>query len=229
MDGPDQIEMLAQEVRRQWGLDAGPVADVAALMEGHGVLLARPLLATRQVDAFSVAFEDHPVVLLGADKGKRDRSRFDAAHELGHLVMHGPDYPQAEAERQAQQFAAALLMPQRDIRNELPARVDWNRLLALKGRWGTSIASLLYRARTLRVMKEPEYIRASKGLSARGWRVDEPGNLGPPEAPRLLSEAVRLAEEAGHTLLDIASEAGVPPEELSLILVAAQPRPRLSL
>ncbi|WP_327735886.1 ImmA/IrrE family metallo-endopeptidase [Streptomyces nojiriensis] len=41
-----------------------------------------------------------------------ERSRFDAAHELGHLVMHGSDRECAgpEAERQANDYASAFLM-----------------------------------------------------------------------------------------------------------------------
>jgi Zn-dependent peptidase ImmA (M78 family) len=36
-----------------------------------------------------VPFADHSVVVLGTDKDDRARSRFDGAHELGYLVVHG--------------------------------------------------------------------------------------------------------------------------------------------
>jgi hypothetical protein len=47
----------------------------------------------------------------------RPRGRFDAAHELGHLVMHGHErpLPGPEAEREANQFASAFLMPRADV------------------------------------------------------------------------------------------------------------------
>ncbi|GAA3688320.1 hypothetical protein GCM10022267_88860 [Lentzea roselyniae] len=91
---------------------------------------------------------------LGADKGLRDRSRFDAAHELGHLVLRGADGPIADkaTESQANEFAAAFLMPAEDIAHELPARLDWPALLRLKAKWHVSLAALLVRAKTLGVM-----------------------------------------------------------------------------
>ena len=59
------------------------------LLESHGVAVIRLPLGSVDVDAFSLPLPDHPVVVLGTDKNDRARSRFDAAHELGHLVMHG--------------------------------------------------------------------------------------------------------------------------------------------
>lgn len=41
------------------------------------------------------------------------------------------------------------------------------------------------------------YVLAIKFSSRRGWRKDEPGDLGPPERPQLLSRAVEALEPAG--------------------------------
>ncbi|MET7978293.1 ImmA/IrrE family metallo-endopeptidase [Streptomyces mirabilis] len=76
------------------------------------------------VEAFSLSFTDHPVVVLGADKNDRARSRFDGAHELTHLVLHGEQICGVkEVETQAHQFAAAFLMPADDIYDQLPNTV----------------------------------------------------------------------------------------------------------
>ena len=70
------------------------------------------------MDACLVDHHDRPVVVLGADKGQSDRSPFDAAHELGHLVLHRPEHAGTrEVETQAHRFAAAFLMPADAIRN----------------------------------------------------------------------------------------------------------------
>lgn len=75
-----------------------------------------------------------PVVVLGADKNDRARSRFDGAHELGHLVVHGHQiWGVKEVEHQAHAFAAAFLMPAGDIRDELPDRADWTVLSLPQG------------------------------------------------------------------------------------------------
>ncbi|MEU6655672.1 XRE family transcriptional regulator [Streptomyces sp. NPDC046900] len=184
-----EIEGTAARVRAMWGLPAGPIADVVGLLETHGVAVTRLPLGNTDVDAFSLPFSDHPVVVLGTDKNDRARSRFDSAHELAHLVLHGEQiWGVKEVETQAHQFAAAFLMPAEDIRDQLPTKVDWPALFALKRQWQVSLAALLMRARTLGRMSENTYLSAIKAASARGWRRTEPVPLGPPEQPtRLLA------------------------------------------
>ena len=181
-------------------MPSGPVPNVAEVLEQHGILLIRLPLDTADVDAFSLPFHDRPVVVLGADKNDRARSRFDAAHELGHLVVHGDQiWGVKEVERQANEFAAAFLMPADDIRDELPERADWAVLFQLKQEWQVSLAALLMRARTLGRMSENNYLTAVKAASARGWRRVEPVPLGKPEHPTCLQRL--LATPAGRQSL----------------------------
>jgi hypothetical protein len=84
-----ELEEVAARARVAMGLPAGPVPNVVQTLEDHGLIVIRPPLETADVDAFSLPFHDRPIVVLGADKNDRARSRFDAAHELGHLVAHG--------------------------------------------------------------------------------------------------------------------------------------------
>ena len=196
LDTPiEDIEAIALEVRRSWDLPRGPIGDVVQLLESHGVVVIRLPLDSVDVDAFSLPFPDHPVVVLGSDKADRARSRFDGTHELGHLVMHGEQiWGMKEVETQAHQFAAAFLMPANEIRDQLPTTVDWPQLFALKQRWQVSLAALLMRARTLGRMSERTYLTAVKTLSARGWRRREPVPLGAPEQPDLLMRFLSTAE-----------------------------------
>jgi Zn-dependent peptidase ImmA (M78 family) len=183
-----------------------------------------------KVDAFCVPYHDRPIIVLGADKGLRDRSRFDAAHELGHLVMHAPsDEGSKTAEQQAHRFAAAFLMPATDIRHELPSRPEWPKLVELKAKWQVSIAALLMRAKVLNVMPPNAYTQAYKFMSMRGWRKAEPGRLGAPEAPVLLHTAVSVAEGAGHTLESIVEQAGLPLRDVRAILSFTDQRPRVAI
>lgn len=180
----EEIERIAGQVRAMWSLPAGPIDNVVELLERHGVVVIRLPLGGNDVDAFSLPFPDHPVVVLGADKNDRARSRFDAAHELAHLVLHGEQiWGVKEVEKQAHTFAAAFLMPAEEIAHQLPSNVDWSRLFELKRHWQVSLAALLMRARTLRRMNENTYLTAIKAASARGWRRVEPVPLGKPEHP----------------------------------------------
>ena len=183
----EDIEALAASVRLQWGLPQGPVKSVTALLEKHGVVVIRSPLDSTDVDAFSLPFPDHPVVVLSSDKNDRARSRFDAAHELGHLILHGEQvWGLKEVENQAHWFAAAFLMPKEQIGEELPSTADWPVLFDLKRKWQVSLAALLMRCKALERISETSYLGAVKMMSARGWRRTEPVPLGPPEEPSLL-------------------------------------------
>lgn len=221
----------ADKVRRDWRIPAGPIPNVVRVLERHGVVVARLDYAGERVDAFSVNFPGRPVVMLGNDKGKRDRSRFDASHELGHLVLHGQPGGDAAVEAEAHAFAAEFLMPAEQVEGELRAeRLDWRRLLDLKVRWGCSIAALIRRARDLQVITDSHYTNLMKAISARGWRKDEPGDreLGPPESSALLDLVEDYFRANSILLSTVADEAGLPLKPLQEIIQASRdPRPRL--
>lgn len=185
----EDVAAVATALRKRWQLPAGPIENVVSLLEDRGVLVLRSALESADVDAFSLPFRDHPVVVLGADKQDRARSRFDAAHELGHLVMHGEQiWGLKQVEDQAHWFSAEFLMPKADIYYQLPTSVDWPALFALKQTWQVSLAALLMRAKTLGRLTPEQYLTAIKAASARGWRRSEPVPLGAPEQPQLLAQ-----------------------------------------
>ena len=213
-------ENAARAVRVAWDLDDGPVPDVVALLEAHGVIVTRLPAATDAMDAFSAWVGDRPFVLLVANKQAADRARFDAAHELAHLLLHRGSAPgDPEVERIAHRFAAEFLTPASSIRSELPRRVDWRQLADLKLTWGVSMAMLLRRMRDLSILSEPAYRRGMMDLSRLGWRKSEPVGIGTPEEPEMLALAVDvLARERSYTIDDLASEMSLRPENIKLLV-----------
>jgi Zn-dependent peptidase ImmA (M78 family)/transcriptional regulator with XRE-family HTH domain len=235
--GRHEIEDVAQALRGEWNLGDEPIPHVVRVIERHGVLVARLALGERSVDAFSVRFAHRPLILLTDDKSNYVRSRFDAGHELGHLVMHGKADPNDRAiERQAHDFAASFLLPEAVARNELPYRVDsrgWAKLADLKREWGISISALLYRARDLGILTPDGYRNAMKYISARGWRTTEPGDreMGLPEAPALFERALRTIEvEYDMSREDVVRSAHLPlVDTLGLIDSSSDQRPTIQL
>lgn len=228
----ESVEAAATAVRRHWGIESGPIPHVVKELENHGVIVVRLLTGESRMDAFSIPFDDRPVVVLTDDKEDRSRSRFDAAHELGHLVMHHADEQGSkEAEQQAHWFAAAFLMPAEDIIDDLPRRADWKVLLDLKQHWDVSIQALLKRAQTLDVMSDATYVQAQKMISARGWRTDEPGGIGAPERPTLLDRALKVIVQNGLSDLEtVIADAHLPEKDVKDLLGASRdPRPHVSV
>lgn len=237
--GPDttraEIAAAAARAHTAWEMPNGPIGHVVRLLEAHGtVVLALPdHLSGRDldpgVDAFSISAAARPLVLLSPLKNDKARSRFDAAHELGHLLLHQDADPGNRiVEAQAQTFAAEFLMPADQIIDDLPRRLDWEQLHAAKRRWGTSLKALIYRARTLRVMSETAVRRANIALAQHG--NPEAGPLGPPEQPTLLGRAVDLLAANGVSLNEIAAAARLPhPQIVDVVDAGSERRPRVDL
>ena len=214
LDATDQdIDKVAAQVRGDWGLGDEPIDDIVRELERHGAVVARLRLTEDGIDAFSWPGFDRPIIILGVDKDDRARSRFDAAHELGHVVMHR-DHPRPadrDLERQAHRFATAFLLPSHQLRSEWQTgRVNWLELMSLKRRWQISLAALLYRAQQDELLTPTTYESAVKYTSRAGWRKREPGDLGQPERPRLLHSAVDALQQAGISREDLADEAHIP-------------------
>lgn len=193
----EDLERAAEQLRSDWGLGTGPIAHVVRLLEGAGAVVVRLSPGTSGVDAFSCWVETRPYVVLNQDKGDPYRSRFDAAHELGHLLLHRREEPGTKrVESQANRFGSAFLMPRAAILRELPRRHDWPAWFALKGRWNVSVAALLHRAHDLGTITDDGYRRAMVQMTMNRWRSSEPSVGLQPETPELLSRAVTLIGSA---------------------------------
>ncbi|QKE82871.1 XRE family transcriptional regulator [Arthrobacter sp. NEB 688] len=222
---PEAIASCAAEVRAAWSLPEGPIANMVSLLEAHGILaLPLPETTDRKVDAFSTAAGGRPLVFFKPGAGDKARRRFDAAHELGHLVLHPDTEPGSKTvERQAHAFAAEFLMPRRQIEPLLPKRIDWPTLHDLKQTWQVSLRALVYRAHELGRLSDASYRRANQQLAI--WGLPEPGELGPAESPRLLGKARALLEENNIDLASIL-KAGRIPTDLSDMVLSAGTRIR---
>ena len=200
------VEDLALAVRDAWHLGQGPISTMVGLLEAKGAIPVEVPGHSAKLDAFSVWIEDLPMIFLTPEKDSGSRRRFDAAHELGHLLMHRGRAPgDAEAEREAHAFASAFLLPRDPFLAECPRRLDWTRLRQMKQRWGVSLAALIRRAFDLGLYTEATYRRAYTVLNQRGWRTEEPDEP-EMELPTLLARAVMLVGSAGYSLGRIADE-----------------------
>jgi Zn-dependent peptidase ImmA (M78 family)/DNA-binding XRE family transcriptional regulator len=223
----------ARRVRQELAVEAGPVPHVVRLLEAHGVLVVRlPAQGfDPRVDAFSSSetASGRPLVLMSPLKDDKARSRFDAGHELGHLVMHAGEEPGSTVvESQAMSFAAEFLMPRAEIEDSLPTRVDWQAFHALKRHWGVSLRALVYRAHKLGRLSDSSYRRANQQL--KSWGYPEPGPLGPPESPSVLGAAADLLEASGTPLRTLAQAARIPLPVVDAVVAAGRgDRPRLTI
>lgn len=200
----EEIEDLALATRRHWRMDNGPVANVVNVLENHGVITAADRLGADTLDGLSVHETDgRPYVMIGTDKGASARWRFDAAHELGHVILHRHVDPRLlttsehhkRIESQAHRFAAAFLLPMPSFAAEFYA-ASLDVLVEMKPRWGTSIAMMIKRARTGGFTSESYDRTLWINYARRGWRKNEPlDDVLPAERPQLVANAIRITAE----------------------------------
>lgn len=176
-----EIEEIATTVRRHWGLSDGPIANVIALFETHGIVVTRFELGSDEIDAFSCWIRKRPYVLLGSDKKSCCRSRYDAVHELGHLILHShigqEDLENKETrdliESEANMFAGAFLLPRPAMFREFYS-TRMKHLQGLKERWRVSMQAIAHRAKDIGIIDEHQYILFRKQVSFNRWQKREP-------------------------------------------------------
>lgn len=204
----DDLENRASEVRRRWGLGLGPIGNMTWLLESKGIIISPMLDDAREVDAFSFWHRKRPFIFLLSSKDSTSRTRWDAAHELGHLVLHADATPgNPELERQAHYFAGAFLLPRDSFIDECPRKFRWEHFCELKKRWKVSIAALAKRGHDIGVLSDASYRRAFTYLNRTNQRLKEP--LEPtPEPPMMISEAIGLLAKQ-RPLEEIAASIGL--------------------
>lgn len=229
----EDIERAADQLRTDWSLGAGPISHAVRLLEGAGAIVVRLSPETAGVDAFSCWVETRPYVVLSQTKGDPYRSRFDAAHELGHLLMHRSEQPATKrVESQANRFASAFLMPRTAIVREFPRRLDWPAWFDLKRRWNVSVAALVHRAYDLGAMTDGLYQRAMVQMTMKGWRTAEPSAGLQSETPELLTRALSLiTTETAGSIEQLVEDLRLGMDDVEAItgVVLTDRRPRVEL
>lgn len=232
----DPIE-AARALRSYWRLGEGPIPHLVRTMETHGIVVTLAPLADSDiaaVDAFSTSRLSRPIVVITRDRSEDVyRHRFTAAHELGHLVLHGDALPgDSTQEREADAFAAEFLAPHASIRPHLPRRINFQALADLQHTWGVSVESLLYRYRELGLLSSSTFTRAHQKLHALrqdGLFSPQPIAGFPGEQPILLKQAFNLACHHGLTLSALAGQLAWPLPRLRELLGLQDHRPILRL
>lgn len=189
-------EEAARQTRRTCRIGCGAIRNICNLLERNGVF----------VYFWDCEYKDFDGVSLVSDKGNHivvvnknmpnDRIRFSLAHELGHLIMHNSMFIVLEArdkEKEANQFAAEFLMPEREIGSAL-LNLKPSALPLLKQMWLTSMSSLIVRAKTLGKIDSNRYKMLMTELSRKGWRTNEPIQV-ELDSPTYLADAENMLQD----------------------------------
>jgi Zn-dependent peptidase ImmA (M78 family)/DNA-binding XRE family transcriptional regulator len=212
LEGVDP-ETAAAAVRSEWGLGERPIRNMIHVLEAHGVRVFSLTEENLSVDAYSFWRGDLPYVFLNTMKSA-ERSRMDAAHELGHLVLHWKGGVRGrDSEHEAQQFGSAFLMPRDSVLAEAPRGGRLDQIIRAKSRWGVAAASLTYRMHKLGLLSDWQYRAVFLAISREGYRTNEP-NGAQRETSQVLGKVFKALREEGRTMAEVAYELTIPLDDL---------------
>jgi Zn-dependent peptidase ImmA (M78 family) len=209
-------EAAAESLRRAWGLGALSIRNMIHLLESKGVRVFSLAVDAKEVDAFSMWKGATPFVFLNTHKSS-EHSRFDAAHELGHLVLHKHGPPQGrEAEQQANSFASCFLMPRGSVFAHKPSYPAYPTIVRLKRVWTTSVSAVSYRLHELGLISDWQYRGLCIEIAKRGRHIEP--DQAPRETSQILQKALVLLYSEGMNRAKIAQALCIPTSELEQLL-----------
>lgn len=183
----EQIDGLAEALRRSWQLGRDPIPSMVALLEEKGIKVIEADLPQR-FDGLACEVQrsgnkpDTEVVVVSS-RTNIERKRFNLAHELAHRVIRSTGNPDIALEKAMNRFAGAFLVPAEHLIAEVGAHrhgMTYHEIMRVKRVYGVSAAAMLIRLGQIGVLGQNVIEYAFRSY-ARSWRTNEPDPIGPNE------------------------------------------------
>ena len=196
----EDIELIASSLREQWDLGDGPIDDLLMVIENAGIIVAEDEIGSPKLDGLSrwSLSKERPYMFLAQDKRVAVRRRLDAAHELGHIILHkAVTQPELKnhfklIEEQAMMFAGAFLLPAETYEDDIFS-LSLDAMLATKEKWKVSVAAQIKRLSNMGKISDEYERRLWQYLSYRKWRTKEPlDDVLEIEQPHNLKESIEM-------------------------------------
>lgn len=204
-------------LRDHWRLGLQSIDNIIHLLEIHGVRVFSLAENTASVDAFSFWKDDVPYVFLNTQKSG-ERSRFDAAHELAHLILHkhGSCFNK-DVEKEADEFAAHFLMPAQTVLPYKSKFIQLDQIIDIKANWKTSAMALIVHMFNVGALTEWQHRQLIIDASKKGLRKKEINGISR-ETSLLHSKMIESMQHEGKTISKIAEELQLPLCELTSLV-----------
>lgn len=219
----EEIEDIASFVRNTWKLGNGPISNMSRLLESHGIIIATIKTGLNETDACSCYIGSRAFIFLDMEKECAVRTRFNLAHELGHLILHGEVTQHdiedkkklKQIEEEANRFASCFLLPRDSFLYDVRS-TSLQSFLYLKRKWKVSIQAMVYRCKELNLFSENQMIYINKQISARRWRKLEPYDIEwPCESITILPTAVKMLIDRGdYSKEEFVSQFRIPGKDI---------------
>lgn len=198
------IEELALQIRKDWGLGSAPIKDLIGILENKGVIVSKFSVNDncpfKGIDAFSSWRDGTPFILYHPIQKSAVRTRFSILHELGHLIMHSSIAEEDSikkdvvdlADTQADRFAAAFLLPATSFPNDIHG-TSLAALEIIKRKWGVSFSTIIKRCEDLNLFSDNQINYLRRQMTTKKYWYKEPlDDVLSMREPEMLRDAVLL-------------------------------------
>lgn len=222
IDIPDlrdyEPEAAADTLRNIWAFGERPISNMIHMLESKGVRVFSLEEKTLDMDAYSFWMNDIPFMFINTRKTV-ERSRFDVAHELGHLALHKHGSPLGKGvELEANRFASAFLMPRGSVIAKAPRFPSLAILIKFKSYWCVSTSALIKRMNELGLVTDWHYRNLIIELSGKWGRESEPNTITKRETSKLLPMIFKALKEDGINKEDIAKNLRIFVDDIDSLL-----------
>ena len=204
-------KLAAQLLRQAWGLGTNPAPNMVHLCESRGIPVYGLTNIAKGVDAFSAWDGTQPFIFTSRKKTP-ERSRFDIAHELGHLVLHHNSKvdENAQQEKEADAFASEFLMPQAALKAYLPKLPNLAEIFEFKTTYKVSALATVVSLHRAGILSDATYKRRCAALNQRGYKDGEPNGMPHFERSRIFDHVFNKDNPKFKSRMDLAHELGLP-------------------
>lgn len=195
----DDVEVVASTIRQEWDLGSNPIYNILETLENRGI---KVVYIDEEINHFSgmSTWVSDKIPVIALCRMKKDRIRFTALHELGHLILDIEHLEDKLQERICDRFSASMLLPAEALKLKLGGirrNIHLQELALIKAEYGIPPQAILYRAKDLKLISESYFVSQVKYWRMRGIWKEEIGHYqGEEKSNRLLQLLCRgIAEE----------------------------------
>ncbi|OPX47913.1 helix-turn-helix domain-containing protein [Clostridium thermobutyricum] len=194
----ERIIEVSKKLREYWGLGMEPIDNLMYILQKNGFIINKQLIDQEKTDGFSKKVNGRNIIFVSSNKESAVRTRFDLAHELGHLILHNTieddECYEKSIELDADFFASEFIYPSDIFINEIQDQpLNFETFIILKEKWKISMQAIIRKCKDFNLISEDRYTYFQKRLSYNRWRKKEPlDDRIIPEEPRLLNDVISL-------------------------------------
>lgn len=218
------IKDKATELREIWGIDNNsPIPNLIRIMEANGFIVTKSNMENPKIDAVSKWVLDRPFVIFTDNGESAVRRRFNAAHEIGHIILHSEiesiynlnATELKKIEKQANEFASYFLLPDDAFLDSL-VTINLEGFIQLKKYWLVSIGAMVMKTYNLGILNDNQYTYIQKKMSKNRWKKVEPlDNELNVEQPSVFLEVYKMLVESGlFNNISLNTKIGLPQDYL---------------